>query len=80
MQYALRPKPEGAKFSQGFLLRCHCEEAHQADAGPTSTVGSAERTFLMRSAAIRIPAQRAAEGSGPYGHTGFSPIAPHTFG
>ena len=28
--------------------------AQQADVGPTSTVGSAERTFLVRSAGIRL--------------------------
>ena len=32
---------------------CHSEE--RSDVGPTSTVGSAERTFLMRSAGIRNP-------------------------
>ena len=36
-------------------MSCHCEEARRADVGPTSTVGSAERTFRLRSAAIRIP-------------------------
>ena len=44
-------------------LPCHSEEARRADVGPASTAGSAECTFLMRSAGIRVPIRIPA----PYG-------------
>ena len=43
-------------------LPCHSEEARRADVGPASTAGSAECTFLMRSAGIRVPLRMPAPG------------------